>query len=82
MKRRNHLMIWNVKTWRAGNLYIYLIKYEADTSAQLFNNDLANSENEQIEWNLVYISSIYKKENKIAYNNYRGINIIISIVVQ
>ena len=62
-----------------GNIPIELIKYGPDILleivANIFNKCLLHGDDIPEDWNIAYISSIYKKGDKKACQNYRGISV-------
>lgn len=73
----------NGKAPGPGNIPIELIKHGPDILleilAELFNAYLIRGEGIPADWNLAYISSIYKKGNKKVCGNYRGISVTSSM---
>jgi Reverse transcriptase (RNA-dependent DNA polymerase) len=69
----------NKKAAGPGNIPIELVKYAPDILLErlvfLYNKCLLQGENVPKEWNLAYISSIYKKGDKKQCKNYRGISV-------
>ncbi|XP_044762034.1 uncharacterized protein LOC123319231 [Coccinella septempunctata] len=72
----------NGKAAGPGNIPIELVKYGPDilleTITGLFNRCLKGDRVPE-DWNLAYISSIYKKGDKSMCKNYRGISVMSSM---
>ncbi|XP_030750903.1 uncharacterized protein LOC115878509 [Sitophilus oryzae] len=73
----------NGKAAGPGNIFIELIKQGPDILleilADIFNRCLIKNENIPEDWNLAYISSIFKKGDKKRCSNYRGISLTSSM---
>ncbi|XP_030754536.1 uncharacterized protein LOC115881259 [Sitophilus oryzae] len=73
----------NGKAAGPGNIFIELIKQGPDILleilADIFNRCLIKNENIPEDWNLAYISSIFKKGDKKRSSNYRGISLTSSM---
>lgn len=73
----------NGKAPGPGDIPVELVKYGPDILiemlADIFNKCLMEGQNIPEDWNLAYISSIYKKGDKKVCGNYRGISVTSSI---
>ena len=68
----------NNKSPGPGNIKMELLKYGGErvvSFIRILFNKIEAGEEIPSEWNLSYISSIYKKGNKKLTNNYRGISV-------
>lgn len=70
----------NKKSAGPGGIPIELIKYGPDILleivADIFNKCLIDGDNIPDDWNISYVSSIYKKGDRRSCENYRGISVV------
>lgn len=75
--------IKNGKAAGPGNIPIELVKYGPEVLheilVKIFNKCMINGEDVPEDWNLAYISSIFKRGSKKMCENYRGISVTSSV---
>lgn len=79
MKGKSPNQTKNNKALEPGNTKMGQLKYAGENYMKIMFNKKENGEEIPTEWNLSYISSMYKKEDKKSTSNCRGISFMLSI---